>query len=374
MAAAAGTTAFTSRGVTQTNAPEAPLGFVTDPKYLARAQKLLARHPAIDLHAHPGDTFVRGAKDLTPEVQAIVGPNPTEPRAVTDMKVGGMAGGSFAAVADLEILGLRDGKLGWAREFRPGEARASYEIQISNLREWVPKAGAVVALGPDDIARLQREKKIAALLTVEGGDFLAGETSYLKRAFEDGVRIITLVHYHPNELGDNQTAEPRSGGLTPFGHEVVAEMDRLGMIIDVAHASDATVRAVLSATRNPVICSHTVLAGKSAVNPRFISVELAREIAANGGIVGAWPAGFGATTLNDYIERIFELRRVVGPDHVAFGSDMDANYKPVLSNYRQMPLLVAEMLRRGYGQDETIAFLGSNFLRVFNKVWSGRKT
>src|SRR4051794_11785212 len=90
MAAAAGTTAFACRGTTQTLAPEAPLGFVADPKYLARAQKLLAKHPAIDLHAHPGDTFVRGAKDLMPEVQAISGPNPTEPRAVTDMQVGGM--------------------------------------------------------------------------------------------------------------------------------------------------------------------------------------------------------------------------------------------------------------------------------------------
>jgi len=374
MAAAAGTTVFTSWSTAQTTAPVAPLGFVADPKFLARAKEVLAKHPAIDLHAHPGDTFLRGAKDLTPEVQAIAGPNPTEPRAVTDMKVASMTGGSFAAVADLEILGLRDGKLGWVREFRPGEARSSYQIQIANLREWVPKAGAIVALTPDDIVRLQGRKKIAALLTVEGGDFLAGDVSYLKRAFADGVRIITLVHYHPNELGDNQTAEPHSGGLTPFGHEVVAEMDRLGMVIDVAHASDATVRGVLNATRNPVICSHTVLAGHSAVNPRFISEDLAREIAAKGGIVGAWPAGFGATTLNDYIERIFELRRVVGPEYVAFGSDMDANYKPVLSTYRQMPLLVSEMLRRGYGQDKTIAFLGSNFLRVFNKVWSGRKT
>jgi len=288
------------------------------------------------------------------------------------MKAGGMAGGSFAAVADREILGMRDGKLGWVREFRPGEARASYETQIANLREWVPKAGASLALTPDDLIRLHGARKIAALLTVEGGDFLAADASYLKRAFADGVRIITLVHYHPNELGDNQTAEPRSGGLTAFGRAVVEGMHRLCMVIDVAHASDATVRGVLNATRNPVICSHTALSGHPAVNPRFISDELAREISAKGGIVGAWPAGFGAATLSDYIDRIVELKRVVGPEYVAFGSDMDANYKPVLSNYRQMPLLVSELLRRGYGRDETIAFLGRNFLRVFRKVWRNR--
>ncbi|QKR99736.1 hypothetical protein F9288_08850 [Sphingomonas sp. CL5.1] len=78
--------------------------------------------------------------------------------------------------------------------------------------------------------RLHRQGKIAALLTVEGGDFLAGDASYLDTAFADGVRAITLVHYHPNELGDNQMAPPRSR-LTAFGREVVRGMDRLGMVM-----------------------------------------------------------------------------------------------------------------------------------------------
>jgi membrane dipeptidase len=374
MVAAAAATAFATLASAQKTAPEAPLGFTADPKLVERARLLLARHPAIDLHAHPGVTFVRAATDVTPEARAIVSTTPFERQAVTDMEAGNMAGGSFAAVADMEILGVRDGKLGSVREFRAGEARTSYEKQIASLREWVPKAGAVLAMTPEDIVRLHHERKIAALLTVEGGDFLAGDTSNVKKAFADGVRMITLVHYHPNELGDIQTAAPRSGGLTAFGRNVVGEMDRLGMLIDVAHASEDTVRGVLKATRNPVICSHTALAGHPSAFPRFISDGLAREIAAQGGIIGAWPAGLGATTLNDYIERIFELRRAVGPDHVALGTDMDANYRPVLSNYRQMPVLVSELLRRNYGTDEVIAFLGGNFLRVFKQVWSRRKS
>ncbi|QKS00453.1 hypothetical protein F9288_13110 [Sphingomonas sp. CL5.1] len=352
---------------------DAPLGFAPDPAFLERAEHLLARYPAIDLHAHPGDTFARDAIDLSPDVRAIAAAGPMEEQAVRDMRAGRMAGGSFAAVADVEILGTRNGAMGWLREFRPGEARASYERQIRNLRKRVGEAGASIALTPADIVRLHRQGRIAALLTVEGGDFLAGDASYLDTAFADGVRAITLVHYHPNELGDNQTAPPRSG-LTAFGREVVRGMDRLGMVIDVAHASEDTARGVLETSCNPVMCSHTVLASDTDRYPRFISAGLAKAIAAKGGVIGVWPSGFGAATMNDYVERIFALRRAVGPEFVALGTDMDANYKPVLTSYRQIPLLVSELLRRGYGEQETIAFAGGNFLRLFGAVWKGRST
>jgi membrane dipeptidase len=375
-AAAAAMATFASRpafGQSRNRAPDSPLGFVPDPKFVQQARLLLTAHPAIDLHAHPGVTFARGATGLTAEAHAIVDGAPSEQQTVDDMRAGGMAGGSFAAVADVQILGLRNGIMGWSREYQPGEARASYERQISNLREWANKVGAVVALTPEDIISLHKRKKIAALLTVEGGDFLAGDASYVKTAYGDGVRSITLVHYHPNELGDNQTAEARSGGLTSLGRDVVHEMNRAGMIVDVAHASDATVRGVLKASRDPIMCSHTVLAGHPSVYPRFISDALSKDIAAEGGIIGAWPSGFGATTMNDFIDRIFTLCETVGPDHVALGTDMDANYKPVLGSYRQIPVLVSELLRRGYGTDQTVAFLGGNFLRFFGTVSSKKE-
>jgi membrane dipeptidase len=362
--------ALAGNAVAQSLPADAPLGFTPDPKFVAQAKKLLASKPAIDLHAHPGVTFARGG--LSPEARLYIGTGPFEALRIADMAAGGVAGGSFAAVADMEIIGQRKGVLGWTREFRPGEARASYERQIANLNEWVRKAGATTVRAPDDIVRLHRQKKIAALLMVEGGDFLAGDAGYVRKAFNDGVRSITLVHYHPNEIGDNQTAEPQSGGLTAFGREVVAEMDHVGMVIDVAHASVDTVRGVLKTTRNPVMCSHTLLAGHGPQNPRFISDALALEIAAQGGIIGAWPAGFGSATMSDYIDHILTMSRVVGPEHVGFGTDMDANYKPVFNNYRQIPLLASELLRRDYGLENTAAFLGGNFLRVFDKVWSAR--
>jgi membrane dipeptidase len=211
------------------------------------------------------------------------------------------------------------------------------------------------------------------MLTVEGGDFLVGDLSQVQVAFDNGIRSITLVHYRPNELGDIQTATTVNGGLTAFGRGVVSEMDRLGMVIDIAHATEAVAAGVLAATDRPVMCSHTHVLGQGTENARFISEGLAREIAARNGVIGAWPAGIGGNSLSDYVDRIFQLSEVIGPRHVAMGTDMDANYRPMMTNYRQLPLVVSELLRRGYGVDNTVGFLGGNFLRVFRTVWSRRK-
>ena len=87
---------------------------------------------------------------------------------------------------------------------------------------------------------------------------------------------------------------------------------------------------------------------------------------------GVWPSGYGATRLSDYVDRIFQLSDVVGPDHVAFGTDMDGNYKPVLSSYRQVPLVISELLRRGYGEKNAEKFAGGNFRRLWTDVWRAK--
>lgn len=353
--------------------PEAGnLGFVPDPRFLAQAKRLLDTAPAIDLHAHPGRTFGRDAVGLSAAAASIIAGGPFEDRAIADMRAGGISGASFAAVADLQILDAKGMALAATREFAPGEARASYERQIANLKTYVLAAGARLVREPADFVTFKRRGEIGALLTVEGADFLAGDLSGLSAAFNDGVRSVTLVHYHSNELGETQTAPGPSQGLTAFGRDVVTEMGRLGMIVDVAHAAEPVVRGVLAATDRPLMCSHTYVLGHGTDNPRFISDALAREIAAHGGVIGAWPSGIGAVTLNDYVDRIFQIAEVAGPAHVALGTDMDANFKPVMTSYRQLPLVVSELLRRGYGTDNVKAFLGGNFLRVFRAVWAGR--
>lgn len=352
---------------------EAPLGFEPDERFLVQARALLRQNPAIDVHAHPGRTFIRGATGLSPALVAFSARGPSEDAAFNDMRAGLVCGGSFSLVADFQTLDLQGEGLASTRAFAPGEARASYERQLASLRAMVAEHGATIVAEPSDFARIKGAGGVAALITVEGGDFLDGDIANVARSFEDGVRSITLVHYRSNELGDIQTAPAVRGGLTPFGVDVIREMDRLGMVVDLAHAAEPAVSMALDVGARPMMCSHTHLQGHGATHPRFLSEGLARAIAERGGVIGAWPAGIGAATMNDYVDRIFELSEALGSDHVAMGTDMDANYKPVFTSYRQMPLLVSELLRRGYGENNVVKFVGGNFLRVFAAVWAGRQ-
>ncbi len=347
----------------------------TDADFLQQAHDLLKTNPAIDIHAHPGRTFGRDATDLSPALKIMSAGGPSEDRAIAEMREGQLSGASFAVVADVEVLNVvAGGGLGAARDFHPGEARASYERQIANMHSVLAELSVTFVKEPGDFRRIHAKGGITGLLTVEGADFLAGDIANVRKAFDDDVRSITLVHYRPNEVGDIQTAPPVWAGLPPFGADVIREMNRLGMVVDLAHASEDTAAAALSVSSAPVMCSHTHVNGRGATHPRFISIELAKEISSRGGIIGAWPAGIGMTTLDEYVGRIIDLAGVLGPEHVSLGTDMDANFQPVFTSYLQLPELVAELLRRGYGRKNAAAFVGGNFLRVFDAVWAGRKT
>ncbi len=345
-----------------------------DADFLQQAHDLLKANPAIDIHAHPGRTFGRDATDLSPALKMMSGGGPSEDRALADMRAGQLAGASFAVVADVQVLNVvAGGGLGAARDFKPGEARASYERQIANMRRVLPEVGVTFVKEPGDFRRIQKSQGIAGFLTVEGADFLVGDIGNVRKAFDDGVRSITLVHYRPNEVGDIQTAPPVAAGLPPFGADVIREMNRLGMVVDLAHASEDTAAAALSVSNAPVMCSHTHVNGRGATHPRFISMDLAKEISRRGGVIGAWPAGIGMTTLDEYVDRIIDLADVLGPDHVSLGTDMDANFQPVMTSYKQLPELVAALLRKGYGRKNAAGFVGGNFLRVYEAVWASRK-
>ncbi len=142
-------------------------------------------------------------------------------------------------------------------------------------------------------------------------------------------------------------------------------MNRTGIIIDLAHATFEVTRGVLDASGKPVMVSHTNIATPALSHPRLISSEHARLVAAAGGVIGSWPSGVGQTTFSDYIDSIQRLVDTVGMDHVAIGTDMDANFKPVLRSYRDWSLLPAALLARGMRDDEVAKIMGGNFLRVF---------
>lgn len=346
-----------------------PIGFEVTPDELMRARALLARHISVDAHAHPGRSFVDGAENLSGLVWVYAKLGTFEARTLADMKVGGLSAAAFAAVSDFQVLGTAGEGLAAVRDFGRGEAWASYRRQIGNINALVTRGLVHPIRTLADFEAAKAAAKVGALLTVEGGDFLEGKPERVALAYADGVRSITLLHYRNNELGDTITGNAVHGKLSPSGIAVVKAMNAAGILVDVAHASQATAMGAINVSSKPVIASHVHIHTPKLSHPRFISLDLAKAVAqTGGGVLGAWPAGIGVVDLNGFVERTFELIEHVGIDHVCLGTDMDANYKPVFDTYANLPLFVAGLLKRGMHEPEVAKLIGGNFLRVFALV------
>lgn len=343
-----------------------PLGMDIPEAFLERGAALLRESPAVDVHGHPGRSFLTGAEPDSLLVRLM--PDGFEDERIAGMREAGVAASVFSIVADLAVLGLADGGLQVVREFEPGEAYADFRRQLARLETVLGGARIAPALVPDDIRAAHAEGRPAAILASEGADFAEDDAGRIAEAQAAGLRCITLVHYNTNRLGDTQTGTPVHGGLTAFGQQVVRQMNALGMIVDVAHASFATARDAIAESRAPVMLSHTNLDTWPVQSPRFVSTEHARAVAEAGGVIGAWPAGIGSDSLADFVEQVLALVNAVGAGHVAIGSDMDGNYKPVLTEYADFPVLAAALLYRGMSERDVARVMGTNFLRLFDDV------
>lgn len=343
-----------------------PIGFPVTAAELAWAREFLSENMAIDAHAHPGRTFMRGAEHLSGKVYLASLLGTFEEKTIAQMKEGGLTAAAFAAVSDFQALGLNGRMLEAVRAFEPGEAWASYQRQIANLKQLSARGLVHPVLTVGDFAAAQKAGKPGAFLVVEGGDFLEGKAERVAQARVDGVRSITPLHYRTNELGDIITGKPVHGGLTPVGVEVVKAMNAAGVLIDVAHAAEPTAFGMLAASTRPVMASHVHIRGPQANHPRFISRDLAQAVARKGGgVLGAWPAGFGIAELAGFVRRTMELVAAVGIDHVCLGTDMDANTGPVLEDYTKLPHFLVGLRQQGLKDDALAKLIGGNFIRLF---------
>jgi len=264
----------------------------------------------------------------------------------------------------------------------------------------------------DDVERIVAAGRIASLIGVEGGHSIDGSLGVL-RAFHDlGVRYMTLTHADSLAWADAATDAPRAGGLSAFGERVVAEMNALGMLVDVSHVSDETMRDVLAVTRAPIIASHSS-ARAVADHVRNVPDDLLRAIADDGGLVminfasgyvteegaaavadafdarrrlraeheddeafeEAWAAWQQAHpiprgTVLDVADHVEHVARVAGVEHVGIGSDYDGvTVLPVqLDDVSCYPYLTQALLDRGLRRDEIHAILGGNALRVLREA------
>jgi membrane dipeptidase len=316
------------------------------------ALRLQDESPSVDLHSHPG---FFPFSPLSTDAQ------------VARMDRGKVRASLFAAVADSPVIGRKpQGGLYASREPRPGELYAYTWRSLEAVRARAAAGTLALVRSPADVGAARMP---GALLTVEGGDFLEGKLERVQEAHERGVQSIQLTHYRVNELGDIQTEAPRHGGLTPFGRDVVREMNRLGMVVDVAHLTYDGVKHAADVTRKPLLLSHTVLRTSFA---RSVSAEHARLVARTGGVVGIFPVNSGGYHgVDGYLQHIVRMIDAIGVDHVGVGTDMDGISPPSFvsfTDYREWPSITGALLARGYARADVAKVMGGNFLRIYRET------
>ena len=341
-----------------------PLGMTLSEAQQDAGIAFLARHPTVDVHAHPGRFFLRNVEHPTPRIAAYG--EPFEDRAIADMLAGQVSAVLFSGVSDMSLLEFApDRGLFATRDFRPGEAWADYRRQIGLLQALVAAHKVLPGTNARDVRRAHLRHRTASIFAIEGGDFIEDRLDRVHQAHADGVRSITIVHYHVNQIGDIQTSAPHHERLTPLGAAIVREMNRVGIIVDLAHAPMSVVRGAVDVSTRPMMISHSNLNRPGVEHPRLISPEMARLVTRNGGIVGSVPSGIGQSNFAEWIDAILRLVETVGVDHVAIGTDMDSNYMPVFTTHRLWHLIPSALLARGMREPEVAAIMGNNFLRLF---------
>jgi membrane dipeptidase len=223
---------------------------------------------------------------------------------------------------------------------------------------------------PADAERARAAGQPGILVGFEGGDVLEGKLERLQELHAGGMRLMQLVHYRVNELGDIQTEDPVHAGITPFGAEVMRSCNRLGIIVDVAHATFEGTRQAAKITTRPLLLSHTYLRERAARGyTRGIMREHALAVAETGGVVGVVPFAAPFPTLEDYTAGIARMVEAVGVNHVGIGGDLGGlRGAPPYRRFEQFPEIVQMLRSRGFSREEVGKIAGGNFMRVFTAV------
>ena len=368
----------------------------------ARAKQLHDRAIVIDTHA---DTPQRLFFDKTFDIAVRQkNGNIDIPR----MREGGLDGLFFSIWVPSDVTGP------------PAVKRAMDLIDATREAARLHPDQLVLATTAADVRRAAAEHKIAALMGMEGGHMIDDDMRLLRLYAALGVRYMTLTHFKNNNWADSSTDKPAHNGLTAFGKDVVREMNRLGMMVDISHVADKTFYDVLALTRAPVIASHSS-SRVIANHPRNMTDDMLRAVAKNGGVVminyhaaflseefrvasekksGSVVASMAAlskkcggdeacTTMEGeridheamangtlpkvmwekIIEHIDHAVKVAGADHVGLGSDFDGATMPLgMEDASKLPKITDALLKKGYSDQDVEKILGGNILRVMEQV------
>lgn len=369
----------------------------------ARARRILERTPLIDGHNdlpwalrqnHGNDPH---AVDLSTNLEDSTDLHTDIPR----LRAGGVGGQFWSVYVPASMS-------------PPDAAVATFE-QIDTVKRMIaahPDAFEL-ATTADDIVRIHRRGRIASLIGMEGGYSIAESLGLLREFFDAGARYITLTHSRTTSWADSATDAPKWGGLSPFGEEVVREMNRLGMMVDLSHVSEETMLDAMRVSEAPVIFSHSSARAVTG-HPRNVPDSVLRLMAEDGGVVmvtfvpgfvsetvrtwnaarsaeaarlgslnpgdpaavsgglAAWTAAhpIPQATIADVVAHIQHVRQVAGIDHVGLGGDYDGvSALPVgLEGVDAYPRLLAALMAEGWSEADIRKLAGENVLRVMRRV------
>ncbi len=265
----------------------------------------------------------------------------------------------------------RDGSRieGGNRRPEPGEAWDYTLDRFERLDRTVAEANAVFVRTPAEAYGAREEGKLAILPALEGADSLDGRIGRLRELHRRGLALLQLVHFRPNGIGHIQTWPYTPGGLTRFGRAVVRECNRLGIVIDLAHANPETIRDTLDVSEHPVVFSHTGAFALGEHDRHLLDPEI-REIAANGGVIGIWPNGSLVPTVAGMARHALHVASVGGAQSLGIGSDLRgmSSYSEGFGDEADFEAIAEAMAEAGFDEDEVRGILGANFERVWRVV------
>jgi membrane dipeptidase len=383
-----------------------PLGAApqADPALVARARKILDEVPLVDGHNDLPWQYRERVKNHLDKIDLRSDTGHFEKPMHTDiprLRKGGVGGEFWSVYVPVELPG-------------PQAAVATLE-QIDDVHRLIARYPDVFELAgtADDVVRIHKSGKIASLIGVEGGHCIANSLSTLRQLYAVGARYMTITHEKNNDWADSATDAPKHNGLTRFGEEVIHEMNRLGMLVDLAHVSPQTMKKALAIVQAPVIFSHSSTRALDG-HPRNVPDDVLALLPQNGGVVmvsfvpsftseevrgwnaqhdaeearlkalhpdspdavkselAAWSKAHPApqATVAQVADHVEHVRKVAGIDHVGLGSDFDGitTTPAELTGVDTYPVLLAELLRRGWSDDEIKKLAGLNVLRALREA------
>jgi len=290
-----------------------------------------------------------------------------------------MADGDMLLVAekvtpDSPIVRLVGNRLASIREAAPGELRKNFEDGLKRRRQKIRDEGIAEVASTDALARVLAGQTPAIAISAEGADFLEGDLAYLEQARAQGLVHLQIVHYYTQSLiGDISTQEPRHAGLSTHGKDLVQACNRLKILVDVAHCSNAAMDQALEISTKPIVYSHGHI---SAAPPRHsqagslaraIHLPVARRLAERGGVVGLWPNGLVFANLELYADELVRMVGLLGVAHVGVGSDLNGITRTIMPGYAHFAALEGALASRGLPKESISAVLGGNYVRVLRE-------